>query len=112
MQCGRASSSTLRGRCDIAVPGGSHLRDGTWRSRSIPPSGGAPGTDKACGGGLGGRLLERLEEDDPAPAVGSGTAGERRGECEVERRDLPPLLGATRVHRDAERFQQIVGRLM
>src|SRR5437763_8068680 len=59
---------------------------------------------------LVGRLFERLEKNEPALAVGARAAGKGDGECEIERRDLPALLGATRVHRDGVRLQQIVRR--
>src|SRR5206468_10154832 len=48
----------------------------------------------------------------PALAVGTRAAGERRRECEVQGRDLPALLRAPCVHRDSERLQQVLRRLV
>src|SRR6187431_65046 len=56
------------------------------------------------------RLLQRLEDDEPAVAVAARAAGERRRERQAERGDLPPLLGAASLHRNLERTQQVVGR--
>ena len=58
------------------------------------------------------RLLQRLEHDEPAVAVVARPAGQRRGERQVERRDLPPLTGAAALDGDLMRTQQVVRRRM
>ncbi len=56
------------------------------------------------------RLAERLEEDEPAFAVGTRAAGQGHGKDKIERRNFPPLLGAAGLHRDSMRLQQVLRR--
>src|SRR5262249_18541699 len=58
------------------------------------------------------RFFQRLQQNEPALAVGSRSAGERHREREGQRRDLPVLLRAAGIHRDAERPEQVVGRFV
>src|ERR1700704_2559856 len=58
------------------------------------------------------RLVERLEQDVPALAVGSRSAGEGHCHGEVQRGDLPPLLRPAGLHRNPERLQQVIRRLV
>src|SRR6266550_8290502 len=61
---------------------------------------------------LMGCLVDRLEQDVPALAIGPRSAGKGHCHGEVQRGDLPPLLRAAGLHRDTERLQQVLRRLV
>src|SRR5207248_11122416 len=50
--------------------------------------------------------------EEPALAVSPRAAGEGRREREIERGNLPFLLRATELQRDAERLQQVLRRIV
>ena len=59
-----------------------------------------------------GSLVEGLEDDVPALAIGEGAAGKRHCQRDFERRDVPVLTGSPALHEHAIRLQQVVGRVV
>ena len=58
------------------------------------------------------RCVQRREEDVPALAVAARSAGKRRREHEVERRNLPLVFGEIAFHVQAVRLQEVGGRIV
>src|SRR2546430_2193322 len=58
------------------------------------------------------RLLHRAQNDEPALAVGTRSARQRRREHHVERRNLPALFRPTGVERHPVRLQQVFRRIV
>src|SRR5579884_1327165 len=63
-------------------------------------------------GGSVRRLFERRQDDEPALAVGARAAGERGGEHEIQRRDLPPLLRTAGIERQPVRLEEVFRRVV
>src|SRR5262245_25713984 len=57
-------------------------------------------------------FFETLKKDVPALAIGPRSAGQRDREAQVQRRNVPALLGPAGFECDAERLEQVLGRIV